>query len=97
MKKSAGMLKSNLLVFIRSIGYRPHHDPHTGSISFIRSLGGSLYPRFHLYITKQKGEQVLDLHLDQKATSYEGSAAHAGEYEGPMVEQEMKRILSKNT
>lgn len=35
---------------------------------------------------------VLRIHLDQKAPSYQGSHAHAGEYHGPLVAQEVERI-----
>jgi hypothetical protein len=34
----------------------------------------------------------VNLHVDQKEASYEGTSAHGGEYEGPLVEQEMTRI-----
>jgi hypothetical protein len=34
----------------------------------------------------------VNLHVDQKEASYEGTSAHGGEYEGPLVEQEMARI-----
>ena len=35
---------------------------------------------------------VFNLHLDQKKPSYEGSRGHSGEYDGPVVEEEVKRI-----
>ena len=34
----------------------------------------------------------INLHLDQKKPSYEGAAAHSGEYEGELVEKEAERI-----
>lgn len=55
-------------------------------------LGGRFYPRFHLYI-KDKGDVIIfDLHLDQKKASYKGQRAHSGEYDGPLVEEEIGRI-----
>jgi len=60
--------------------------------SFIRPLQSSDYPRFHLYIEKRENELILNLHLDQKKPIYKGSPAHAGEYDGPVVEQEAQRI-----
>ncbi len=35
---------------------------------------------------------VINLHIDQKKPSYEGSNAHSGEYDGELVEREMERI-----
>ena len=35
---------------------------------------------------------IFKLHLDQKKPSYEGSKKHSGEYDGPLVEGEAKRI-----
>ncbi len=35
----------------------------------------------------------ISLHLDAKKPSYEGTAAHGGEYQGELVEKEMERIM----
>jgi len=35
---------------------------------------------------------TLSLHLDQKKPVYDGATAHAGDYDGPVVEREMARI-----
>lgn len=35
---------------------------------------------------------IINLHLDQKKPSYAGTSAHAGEYEGPVVEREASRL-----
>ncbi|MEK7167794.1 MAG: hypothetical protein AAB791_02210 [Patescibacteria group bacterium] len=56
--------------------------------SFVRRLGSNFYPRFHAYV---EGSQI-NLHLDQKQPSYEGSHAHSGEYDGELVESEAERI-----
>ncbi len=34
----------------------------------------------------------VTIHIDQKAPSYGGSRAHSGEYEGPLLDKEAKRI-----
>jgi hypothetical protein len=36
---------------------------------------------------------VFNLHLDQKKTSYEGSHAHSGQYDGEVVDREADRIM----
>jgi len=67
-----------------------------GELAFIRPLSssGSGYPRFHAYVNMEKfpRETLLNLHLDQKKPIYQGTAAHAGEYEGGLVEKEAERI-----
>jgi hypothetical protein len=83
-------------VLLRRAGYAPFRDPRTGKESFVRRLGAGFYPRFHLYVTKDTDETAeWQLHLDQRKPSYAGSRAHAGEYDGPLVEEEKQRILDR--
>lgn len=64
-----------------------------GQRSYTRLLRGTPYPRFHAYVDiKNEGFQI-NLHIDQKAPVYNSGAAHAGEYEGPVVEAEAARIF----
>lgn len=78
----------NHLEIIRRCGYGLIRDGRRGQVSFVRRLGRDFYPRFHLYL--EKGQ--LNLHLDQKRPSYQGVAAHSGEYQGEVVEREAARI-----
>ena len=67
--------------------------------NFVRPLEWGGYPRFHLYIKEEKERFIFNLHLDQKRPSYDGSHAHSGEHEGPLLEAEAERIkkeLGKN-
>lgn len=84
---------ANPLPFLRKAGYSHFTDPKTGSESFVLRTGPDYYPRFHLYI-KDSGtdKTTIDLHLDQKKAQYEGAHAHNAEYNGPVVEKEMRRI-----
>ena len=61
-------------------------------ISYARRLSGDHYPRYHAYVEDRDGGIQINLHIDQKKASYAGSTAHSGEYEGPLVEQEMERM-----
>lgn len=80
---------------MRKCGYTPDgKDERTDELRFFRSLSGRRYPRFHLYATILDDEATLNLHVDQKQPSYQGSSAHSGEYDGPLVENEAQRILS---
>ena len=80
---------------MRNLGYMPEGlDERTGELRFSKSLSGGRYPKFHIYASTTDKEAILNLHLDQKQVSYEGSSAHSGEYDGAVVEQEAKRILN---
>ena len=53
---------------------------------------GARYPRFHCYIDEKSTTFTINLHLDQKQASYGIHTAHGGDYDGPRVEEEAKRI-----
>ncbi|MDD5547953.1 MAG: hypothetical protein PHN74_03635 [Candidatus Pacebacteria bacterium] len=81
--------------FMRNCGYTEIANPHKeGEISYARSLeDGRFYPRFHIYINQPTSNQTeINIHLDMKRPSYEGSSAHSGEYEGELVGNESLRI-----
>lgn len=73
-------------------GYGKLMNRRTRETSFVRRLHGDMYPRFHVYINERPESWVFSLHLDQKQPTYEGVSAHAGEYEGTVVEKEAARI-----
>lgn len=77
---------------IRRCGYGQVLDRRAAEPSFARRLGTGLYPRFHAYINQTGAGYAINLHLDQKQASYEGTSAHSGEYEGNAVEAEGRRI-----
>lgn len=77
---------------IRRLGYAEHRDPHAREISYVRRLGTEFYPRFHVYMEETESALMVNLHLDMKKPSYAGTSAHAGEYDGPLVEREAERI-----
>lgn len=83
--------------FLRQCGYQEIFNPHKqNESSFARGLDrGSFYPRFHIYLEKDSRGFFLNLHLDMKRPSYEGTAAHSGEYSGELVEREAERIKNQ--
>ena len=88
---------ANLSDEMRSAGYHyDGQDERTGELRFYRTLSSGLYPRFHIYcVTDRHTRQLaMTLHLDQKAPVYQGSTAHAGDYEGPVIEGEVGRLKS---
>lgn len=87
--------KDNITNLTRKIGYFfIGQDEKTNELSFIRPLERSGYPRFHLYlkVSEKNNELIFNLHLDQKRPIYKGAPAHAGEYDGKVVETEAERI-----
>jgi hypothetical protein len=76
----------SILTLVRKAGYHALRD------SFVRPLGTSGYPRFHLYIEQKGNYLVFSLHLDQKKPIYKGTTAHSGEYDSDIVRKESERI-----
>ncbi len=95
MRLEIELKRENIVSFMRRCSYIPEGaDEKTGELKFSRYLGAR-YTRFHVYSKNVgDGKVLLNLHLDQKQPSYRGTAAHAGEYEGPAVETEGMRIQS---
>ncbi|MEI7741653.1 MAG: hypothetical protein WCJ29_04060 [bacterium] len=78
---------------LRSAGYSEYTDRNTQKTSFAKRLGPDLFPKFHVYATESDGHIAIDIHIDQKQVSYEGSVhMHSGEYEGANIERELARI-----
>ena len=95
MRFQVSFPRENITTLLRRCGYSADGtDEKTGELRFFRSLGGGYYPRYHLYCVSQDKERkaLCNLHIDQKQPSYQGVAAHSGEYEGPLLESEMRRI-----
>lgn len=84
-----GPIKDNIHSLMRKIGYH-YQGQNKEEFSFVRPPRG--YPRFHIYLREDDDGPILNLHLDQKRPVYKGAIAHAGEYEGKIVENEIIRI-----
>ena len=83
----------NIVVLARTLGYIP--KGYVGEeFEMSRPIASRPYPHFHIYAKedKEQGSVLLNLHLDQKRPIYKGAPAHAGEYEGKVVENEAERI-----
>jgi hypothetical protein len=82
----------NVTDLVRKFGYRPLRYTPAGELNCVRPLGGD-YPRFHIYLKENPKAITLNLHLDQKKPSYEGTHAHGGDYDSETVRAEVDRIL----
>ena len=95
MKFTVKAKNENIIRIARRIGYRIlDFNSQTNEYNLVSPVGGGCYPRFHIYLKKDEktGDLYLNLHLDQKKPSYKGSPAHSGEYDGELVQEEVKRI-----
>lgn len=82
----------NILSLMRSGGYMFLDRTQDDEWNFVRRVGAGDYPRFHCYVKKEEGNLMINLHLDQKRPSYQGSRGHSGEYEGEIITFEAERL-----
>ena len=95
MKLTFNGLKDTPLNLLRRLGYAfLRRDERTGEMSFAKRMSSGDYPRFHIFAGQNaKGDTTLNLHLDQKKPSYQGSSSHSGEYQDEgVLKQEAERI-----
>ncbi len=83
----------NTITLMRRIGYY-NLPERTSQLSFVRPLERSGYPRFHIYLKpdEENEEMIFNIHLDQKKPVYNTAHDHAAEYEGKVMEEEVRRI-----
>jgi len=89
------VLDENIENILKKAGYILINSYHTGKVSFARRLTRDHYPRFHIYIEENNDIIIIDIHLDQKKTSYDNVNAHNAEYDTPIIKEEVQR-LKKN-
>ncbi|MDP3996031.1 MAG: hypothetical protein Q8P74_02170 [bacterium] len=86
-----GLLKENIYVLMRKVGYHfQGRDETKSELTFTHPARG--YPRFHIYLKTKKDSLTINLHLDQKKPIYKGAPAHSAEYEGRVIKEEVQRI-----
>jgi hypothetical protein len=77
---------------MQRFGYARIVSHHTGKESYSKRAYRDHYPRFHVYLKEIEDKLTFSMHLDQKEASYKGNRMHSGEYEGPLVEQEINNL-----
>lgn len=79
---------------MRRLGYIFQHKvEESGEMSFIRPMGSSGYPRFHIYARLNGSDLTLNIHLDQKRGTYGEDTRHHGEYENSgALKEEVRRL-----
>lgn len=89
-------IQENPASLLRRLGYIfQHKTEDNNKMSFIRPLGSSGYPRFHIYAETRGADLTINIHLDQKKETYGNDTRHHGEYadEGALSE-EVRRLKS---
>ena len=80
---------------MRKIGYRAWRDPRSGQHSFIRRLGASYYPRFHVIPRHdQDNNFMIDLHFDWRRPMHKKEVKSTEGEESDVVQREVERIKS---
>jgi len=85
-------LRENPVQFMRRAGYSFIRGIAGEEMSFQRPLEAGGWPRFHVYLKEDRDQVFINLHLDQKRASYEGSSAHNAEYDSQLTKTELERI-----
>jgi len=82
--------------WLRRAGYVYIVDRQSNQESFARRFNRDFYPRFHLYVQAEAGQDFIffNLHLDHKKASYEGQSRHSADYDGDLVQAEAARLQS---
>ncbi len=62
-------------------------------MAFVRKLTDQEFPRFHLFARVLEGKFHVNMHIDHKRVSYEGTSMHSGEYgDSNLLKEELERL-----
>jgi hypothetical protein len=85
--------KDTIYNLMRDLSYHfLNKDERTGELNFTHPIRSDAFPRFHAFLRMDAENFIFNIHLDQRAPIYRGVSAHEGEYTGPLIEEEAKRI-----
>jgi len=81
--------------FFRRAGYT-FQKREGEEMAFVRRLTDQPFPRFHLFCRIVDFGFHVNIHIDHKAASYEGSSMHSGEYgeDSELLKDEANRLKS---
>ncbi len=91
--KVSKKFNQNPTVLMRRLGYKPWRDPRSGKESFIRRMGASFYPRFHINCHyNQENILIIDLHFDARRPMHTKGIRCYEDEESEVVKREDARI-----
>lgn len=79
--------------FFRRAGYA-FQKREGDEMAFVRKLTDQPFPRIHLFCRVLDDDFSINMHIDHKAASYEGSSMHSGEYgeDSQLLRTEAERL-----
>ncbi len=87
-------LTENPLTLMRRAGYSFQRNEGVEQ-AWVRVLGTSGYPRFHIYTKVDKMTLILHIHLDHKKHTYGEDTRHHADYaESAPLQEEVNRLLT---
>lgn len=85
--------KLNTRVVMGRLGYKPWRDPIRGREAYIKRMGASFYPRFHIFCDyNQENELIIDLHFDSRRPMHTKGIRSYEDEESEVVQNEAVRI-----
>ncbi len=94
MKLQINPLTENVLTVMRRAGYSFQKNEGAEQ-AWVRVLGSSGYPRFHIYTRQEKMTLLVNIHLDHKKHTYGEDTRHHADYqESPPLAEEVRRLLT---
>ena len=86
-------LNGNSKVIMRRLGYKPWYDPRKREEAFIRRMGASFYPRFHVFCYYSSDNKlIIDLHFDARRPMHTKGIRTYEDEESEVVREEAARI-----
>jgi len=87
--------KASAANFFRRAGY-VFQKQSGDERAFVRRLTDRSFPRFHLFVKIVDYKFHINIHIDHKMASYDGSRTHSGEYgkDSELLEREVGRLRS---
>ncbi|NQU99133.1 MAG: hypothetical protein HQ538_00180 [Parcubacteria group bacterium] len=93
-------LNGNPKVIMRRLGYKPWRDPRKREEAFIRRMGASFYPRFHVFCYYSSDNKlIIDLHFDARrpmhtkgVRCYEDEGSEVVRDEAARIEQYLAKM-----
>lgn len=87
--------KASIANFFRRAGYA-FQKREGGEMAFVRRLTDREFPRLHLFCRIEGDKFLVNMHIDQKAASYDGQNMHSGEYgeDSDLLREEAERFKS---
>ena len=85
--------KASVANYFRRAGYA-FQKQGGDEMAFVRKLTHQTFPRFHLFVKIVDYKFEVNIHIDHKAASHDGSNMHSGEYgeDSELLKDEVEKL-----